>query len=191
MALIGNGARSEFQAPAFHHLLGIRELRLFDIDPAATARLVRHLQATPGLVQTVCNSAAEAVRGADIVTTAAADKSSATILTPDMVQPGMHVNGVGGDCPGKTELHPGVLAAARVVVVEYEPQSRVEGDVQQMPADFPVAEFWRVLAGRPPGASRRSRSPCSTRSASRWRTSRRCACCATSAPSWAWARRWT
>ncbi|HEY1128950.1 MAG TPA: ornithine cyclodeaminase [Roseateles sp.] len=150
MALIGNGAQSEFQALAFHHLLGIRELRLHDIDPAATARLVRHLQATPGLTLTVCASAAEAVRGADIVTTATADKSNATILTPDMIRPGMHINGVGGDCPGKTELHRGVLEKARVVV-EYEPQSRIEGDVQQMPADFPVTEFWRVLAGQAPG----------------------------------------
>ena len=36
MALIGNGAQAEFQALAFHHMLGIRELRLFDTDPAAT-----------------------------------------------------------------------------------------------------------------------------------------------------------
>ena len=150
MALIGNGAQSEFQALAFHHLLGIRELRLYDIDPAATAKLVRHLSGTPGLTLTVCASVAEAVRGADIVTTVTADKTNATILTPEMIEPGMHINGVGGDCPGKTELHPGVLAAARVVV-EYEPQSRIEGDVQQMPADFPVTEFWRVLAGQAPG----------------------------------------
>jgi ornithine cyclodeaminase len=37
------------------------------------------------------------------------------------------------------------------VVVEYEPQSRVEGEVQQMPADFPVIEFADVLAGRATG----------------------------------------
>lgn len=150
MALIGNGAQGEFQALAFHHLLGINELRLFDIDPAATAKLVRHLQGTPGLRLTVCASTAEAVRGADIVTTVTADKRNATILTPDMIEPGMHINGVGGDCPGKTELHRGVLETARVIV-EYEPQSRIEGDVQQMPADFPVTEFWRVLAGAAPG----------------------------------------
>jgi len=154
MALIGNGAQSEFQALAFHHLLAIRELRLFDIDPAATAKLVRHLSGTPGLKLTACSSAAEAVRGADIVTTVTADKTNATILTPDMIEPGMHINGVGGDCPGKTELHRGVLEMARVIV-EYEPQSRIEGDVQQMPADFPVTEFWRVLAGAAPGRESR------------------------------------
>jgi len=146
MALIGNGAQSEFQALAFHHLLGITEIRLFDIDPAATAKLQRNLRAVPGLNLTVCTSTAEAVRGADIVTTVTADKSNATILTPEMIEPGMHINGVGGDCPGKTELHRGVLEMAQVFV-EYEPQSRIEGDIQQMPADFPVTEFWRVLAG--------------------------------------------
>ena len=30
MALIGNGAQSEFQAMAFKHLVGIEEIRLFD-----------------------------------------------------------------------------------------------------------------------------------------------------------------
>ncbi len=150
MALIGNGAQSEFQALAFHHLLGIRELRVFDTDPAATAKLLRHLRAVPGLQVTVCDSTLEAVRGADIVTTVTADKRNATIITPEMVEPGMHINGVGGDCPGKTELHPGVLEAASVFV-EYGPQTRVEGDLQQMPADFAVTELWRVLTGQAAG----------------------------------------
>ena len=146
MALIGNGAQSEFQALAFHYMLGISEIRLFDIDPAATAKLLRHLQGLPGLTLKVCSSTAEAVRGADIITTVTADKTNATIITPEMIEPGMHINGVGGDCPGKTEMHRGVLEAAKVFV-EFEPQSRIEGDLQQMPAEFEVTEFWRVLKG--------------------------------------------
>jgi ornithine cyclodeaminase len=151
MAVIGNGAQSEFQALAFHLLMGISEVRLFDVDPRATAKLVANLYASaPALRISVCASTAEAVRGADIVTTVTADKTNATIITPDMLQPGQHINGVGGDCPGKTELHADVLRAG-AVFVEYEPQSRVEGDLQQMPADFAVTEFWRVLAGDAPG----------------------------------------
>jgi ornithine cyclodeaminase len=150
MALIGNGAQSEFQALAFHHLLGIDTLRLFDTDPAATAKLLRHLRRVPGLTVSVHASAAQAARGAGIITTVTADKRNATIVTPDMIEPGMHVNAVGGDCPGKTELHPGVLERAQVFV-EYEPQSRIEGDVQQMPADFPVTELWSLLCSRAPG----------------------------------------
>ncbi|AUL46018.1 ornithine cyclodeaminase [Bordetella trematum] len=153
MALIGNGAQSEFQALAFHHHLGIEEVRVFDIDPRATDKLIRNLADTPALRIVRAASTAEALRGADIVTTVTADKAYATIVTPDMLAPGMHLNAVGGDCPGKTELHAEVLRAARVFV-EYEPQTRIEGDIQQLPADFVVHDLWRVLTGEIPGRER-------------------------------------
>jgi ornithine cyclodeaminase len=153
MALIGNGAQSEFQTIGFHHMLGIREVRLYDSDPAATDKLVRnlaHLQ-LPGLNVVRCSSTAAAVTGADIVTTVTADKRNATILAPELVVAGMHLNAVGGDCPGKTELHPDILRRPDVrVVVEFEAQSRVEGEIQQMPPGYPVCELAAVLAGRAP-----------------------------------------
>jgi ornithine cyclodeaminase len=151
MALIGNGSQSEFQAIAFHHMLGIRELRLYDIDPAATDKLERNLAGLrlSGLRVIRCTSTAAAVRGADIVTTVTADKRNAVILAPYMIVPGMHLNAVGGDCPGKTELHPDILRRRDArVVVEFEPQSRVEGEIQQMEPEFPVSELTDVLAGR-------------------------------------------
>lgn len=154
MALIGNGAQSEFQAIAFHDLLGIRELRLYDTDPAATSKLAENLArlALAGLRIVRCRSSAEAVQGADIVTTVTADKRNATILTPEMIVPGMHLNAVGGDCPGKTELHADILLRADArVVVEFEPQSRIEGEIQQLPASFPVTELTEVVTGRKPG----------------------------------------
>ena len=154
MALIGNGAQSEFQAIAFHHMLGITELRLYDVDAAATTKLARNLNALghTNLQVKICKSVAEAVQGAHIVTTVTADKRNAVILTLDMIAPGMHLNAVGGDCPGKTELHADILRRPDArVIVEYEPQSRVEGEIQQMPADFAVTEFAQVLAGMAPG----------------------------------------
>jgi ornithine cyclodeaminase len=150
MALVGNGAQSEFQALAFHHLMGIDEIRLYDTDAAATRKLMSNLDGLPGLKLIACDSIAQAVHGADIVTTVTADKTNATILTPDLIEAGMHINGVGGDCPGKTELHPDVLRMASVFV-EYEPQTRIEGDLQHLPADFAVTELWHVLAGNARG----------------------------------------
>ena len=96
MALIGNGAQSEFQAIAFRDLVGIREVRLVDVDPAATAKLAANLVGQ-GLEVRICANTAESVRGADIVTTVTADKNYATIITPEMIEPGMHFNAVGGD----------------------------------------------------------------------------------------------
>jgi ornithine cyclodeaminase len=160
MAIIGNGAQSEFQALAFHQLLDIRELRLFDTDPNATQKLRGNLVALrlPGLEVTCCDSTAEAVRGADIVTTATADKRNATIIDPDMIVPGMHLNAIGGDCPGKTELHVDILRRPDArIVVEFEPQARIEGEIQQLDpsaaraASPAVIELSDVLSGKQPG----------------------------------------
>jgi ornithine cyclodeaminase len=145
MALIGNGAQAEFQAVAFKALLGIDRLRLYDIDPTASAKCVRNL-ANFGFDIAVCRSAEDAVEGAQIVTTVTADKQYATILTDNMVGAGVHINAVGGDCPGKTELHAGILKRA-AIFVEYAPQTRIEGEIQQLPADHPVTELWEVIAG--------------------------------------------
>ena len=150
MALIGNGAQSEFQAIAFHCILGIQELRVYDVDPAATDKLINNLRAYPNLRIIRAASTAEAVKGADIITTVTADKTNALILLPEMISEGTHINAVGGDCPGKTELHGDILKNANVVV-EYEPQSRIEGELQQMPADFAVTELWQILEGRVAG----------------------------------------
>jgi ornithine cyclodeaminase len=150
MAIIGSGAQSEFQVLAFHTLLGIREIRAYDIDTAATQKLIRNLAHIRDLRITPTQSVAEAIQGADIITTATAAKTRAKILTPDMIVPGVHINAVGGDCPGKTELHPAILEQARVLV-EYAPQTRSEGEIQQMPEDFPVVELWQVLTNAAPG----------------------------------------
>lgn len=155
MALIGNGAQSEFQAIAFHRMSGIRELRLYDIDPLAMTKLERNLRSLPELddLKIVRTSGTEeAVRGADIVTTVTADKRNAVILTPPMIAPGMHLNAVGGDCPGKTELHRDILLRPDArVFVEYAPQSRIEGEIQQLAADFPAIEFADIVRKHRPG----------------------------------------
>jgi len=149
MAIIGNGAQSEFQALAFRALLGIDHLRLYDIDPTATEKCRRNL-APHGFTIIVCRSGQEAVEGADIVTTVTADKQYATILTDNMIGSGVHINAVGGDCPGKTELHRDILKRSSIFV-EYAPQTRIEGEIQQLPADHPVSELWEVLSGAAPG----------------------------------------
>lgn len=149
MAMIGTGSQSEFQALAFKAALGITTLRVWDTDPAAMEKLVRNI-APLGFDITVAASAADAVRGADVITTCTADKTNATILTADLIAPGVHINAIGGDCPGKTELDAAILELGDVFV-EYTPQTRIEGEIQQMPAEFPVTEFWQVLDNQMPG----------------------------------------
>lgn len=149
MALIGNGCQSEFQALGFHHILGVEEIYCYDVDPAATDKLMDNLKDVKGLKLIKCSSTKEACKGVDIITTITADKKNAIIITPDMVEPGMHINAVGGDCPGKTELDSKVLFMGDVYV-EFEPQSRIEGEIQHMDDNFKVTEIWNVIkTGKP------------------------------------------
>ncbi len=149
MAMIGNGAQSEFQAMAMRAICGVDHVRLYDIDAAATRKMMQNLDGL-GFEMTACDSPEEAIEGAQIITTCTADKQYATILTDNMVGAGVHINAIGGDCPGKTELHPDILKRSDVFV-EYPPQTRVEGEIQQMPDDFAVTEIWQVLTGEVPG----------------------------------------
>ncbi|MBO6814470.1 MAG: ornithine cyclodeaminase [Rhizobiaceae bacterium] len=151
MAMIGNGAQCEFQALAFKTVLGIETVRLFDIDPQATRKAAANLQGS-GLEVISCNTSQDAVSGAEIITTCTADKQYATILTDNMVGPGIHINAIGGDCPGKTELHKDILLRSDIFV-EYPPQTRIEGEIQQLPEDHGVTELWEVMAGTSKGRS--------------------------------------
>ena len=149
MAIIGNGAQSEFQAMAFKAMLGINSLRLYDIDPAATSKCMGNLKKF-GFDITACKSVEEAMHGVQIVTTATADKQCATILSDNLVGAGLHINAIGGDCPGKTELHRDILLRSDIFV-EYPPQTRIEGEIQQLPQDHAVQELWQVIAGQAQG----------------------------------------
>ncbi|MCC7127897.1 MAG: ornithine cyclodeaminase [Microbacteriaceae bacterium] len=145
MALIGAGSQAEFQSLAIRSATGVNKLRVWDTDPNAVAKFVRNLSPL-GFEIHVATSGEDAVGGADIVTTCTADKTNATVLLNEWVKPGMHINAIGGDCPGKTELDPDILDRGRVFV-EFTPQTRIEGEIQNKAPDFPVTEFWQVLTG--------------------------------------------
>lgn len=149
MAMIGCGAQSEFQILAFQTVLGIDHIRLYDTDPSASQKCASNLQ-SKGLNIVICDSAHAAVKGADIITTCTADKRNATVLSSESVAMGVHINAIGGDCPGKTELDAGLLQRADIFV-EYEPQTRIEGEIQQLPQDHPVVEMHEVFKGNAVG----------------------------------------
>ncbi|WP_110241308.1 ornithine cyclodeaminase [Nocardioides gilvus] len=149
MAMIGTGSQAEFQALAFRTELGINSLRVHDTDPHTVAKFVRNATAL-GFDVHVAADAEEAVAGAQVITTCTADKTNATVLTSAMVESGVHVNAIGGDCPGKTELEAALLVRSKVFV-EHTEQTRIEGEIQQMPADFACTELWEVVVGSDPG----------------------------------------
>lgn len=149
LALIGAGCQAEFQSLGMRAILGINEVSVWDVDPKAMEKYAAHAE-NLGFKVRIATSAADAVAGADVVTTCTADKQHAIVLHDSMVTAGMHINAIGGDCPGKTELETSILHRSSVFV-EYEPQTRIEGEIQKVDADFPVTELWKVIKEIAPG----------------------------------------
>lgn len=149
LALIGCGSQAEFQALGMRAELGIETLRVFDVDRAAMEKLAKHAKAL-GFDVVLADDAADAVRGADVITTCTADKQNATVLQDVDVSGGVLINAIGGDCPGKTELDPATVSRASVFV-ELPEQTRIEGEIQRQADDFPVTELWQVVTGAAQG----------------------------------------
>lgn len=129
LAIIGTGAQSEFQVRAIQRIRPIAEVRYFDTDLSAMKKFERNMHNST-LRLTRSASAQEAVKGADIITVCTACKQHVDVIKDAWVEEGMHINALGGDCPGKTELEQKILERARVVV-EYFDQSFIEGEIQR------------------------------------------------------------
>ncbi len=150
MAIIGTGAQSEFQVRGMQLVRNISEVRFFDVDAKAMVKFGKNMRKT-GLKITQCKSAKEAVRGADIITVVTACKANVDVIKNEWVKAGVHINALGGDTVGKTELELAILARSRIVV-EYFDQSFVEGEIQRLSYDqakkLVCAEMFELVSGQ-------------------------------------------
>jgi ornithine cyclodeaminase len=87
---------------------------------------------------------------ANIVITATAAKGWQSLFAAEDISAGTHIHAMGGNCPGKTELSAEFLNQTKLVV-EYKPQSLVEGKVQQCAANLIHAELWDLVCKNKPG----------------------------------------
>lgn len=133
LAIIGTGAQSEYQVIAHKLVRRIKNIRYFDIDKQAMVKFETNISSNLGGSKTTlfpCQNAREALLGADIVVVCTACKGHQEVIKDAWVTEGQHINGLGGDCPGKTELQKSILRRARVVV-EFFRQGIIEGEIQQ------------------------------------------------------------
>lgn len=149
LAIIGTGAQAEFEILAFAGLFPLEEVRFFDTDPEAMSKFAQNLEGQ-AFKLIPCDSILAAVRGADIVITATAARKRQALFGLQDIAPGTYIYAMGGDSPGKTEL-PAELLKQTKLVVEYKPQSLLEGEVQQCGADFVYAELWELVGKIKPG----------------------------------------
>lgn len=147
--IIGTGAQSEFQTLAHHFALEIREIFYYDTDPHAMKKFAENL--APFRLQLhACKDGKTVVEQSDIVTTATAQRGHHKIVHAEWVKQGQHLNKIGGDSPGKTELDPALIAKCKIVVQLTE-QTRVEGEIQQLEGREIYAELWEIVTGKKKG----------------------------------------
>ncbi len=129
LTIIGTGAQSEFLVKAISFIRKITEVRYFDIDSLAMDKFEKNLKNSSfKLVR--CTNNEEAVKGADIITTCTACKAHVDVLKNSWIVEGAHINALGGDTVGKTELELSILSRGRIVV-EYFDQCIMEGEIQR------------------------------------------------------------
>ena len=153
MALIGTGAQSEFQVRGMQLMRDISEVRFFDIDIKAMDKFEKNMKGSK-LKMTRCRNAEEAVNGADIITTITACKANVDVIKNSWVKSGVHINAMGGDTIGKTELELSILPRSRIVV-EYFDQSFIEGEIQRVSKEeankLVYAEIHELVTGQKKG----------------------------------------
>ena len=154
LGIIGNGAQSECLVLAHCGVLpALKRVLYYDIDSRAMRRFEKNM-GKRNLELVAARSAREVAECSDVLLTATAAKAQAKVVEDAWVGEGTHIGGVGGDCPGKTELDAGILERAKVVV-EYLPQSSVEGEIQiwdkkQQEAKV-YGQLWELVVGKKAG----------------------------------------
>jgi len=139
LAIIGSGVQAKSHLAALRHVRSFKEVRVWSPRNAPAFAQQHGVKAA--------SSAADAVRGADVVVVAAS--ATTPILQGRWLSPGTHVNAIGATRPEWRELDDDLVTTARVFVDSREAALRESGDV--IAARSEVTEIGAVVAGRDPG----------------------------------------
>jgi ornithine cyclodeaminase/alanine dehydrogenase-like protein (mu-crystallin family) len=127
-AIIGTGGQAKTQLEAIAAVRKLESARACGRDAAKLEKFCNEMSERLGIPVHPCASAAEAVRGADIVCTATT--SAQPVVSGADLAPGAHINAIGANHAHKRELDDEAVASADIIVVDSVEQSRQEaGDL--------------------------------------------------------------
>jgi ornithine cyclodeaminase len=144
LALLGTGKQSFTQAAAVAAVRPIQRISLYGRDPGRREALAQRLADELPVAVAEHDDVAEAVDGADIVTTIT--RSADPLLTGAMLAPGMHVNAVGAIVPSRRELDESAIARCDVIVVDSLGQARDDAGELRAAADAGQLD-WELVRG--------------------------------------------
>jgi len=127
-AIIGTGGQAKTQLEAIAAVRKLESARAYGRDAAKREQFSEEMAKRLGIPVHICSSAAEAVHGADIVSTATT--ASQPVVFGANLSPGVHINAIGANHAHKRELDDEAVASADIIVVDSVEQSRQEaGDL--------------------------------------------------------------
>jgi alanine dehydrogenase len=127
-AIIGTGGQARTQLEALGAVRELESCRAYGRDPDRLEKFSEEMSQRLGIPVHPVASAAEAVRDADIVSTATTT-SQPVVFGADLPH-GVHINAIGANHANKRELDAEAVASADVIVVDSVEQSRQEaGDL--------------------------------------------------------------
>jgi alanine dehydrogenase len=156
-AILGSGSQAKTQLEAIAAVRRLESASVYGRDPERRAKFAAEMSKRLGIPVHAAESAAKAVRGADIVSTATT--SAKPVLTGGDLSAGVHINAIGANHAHKRELDNSAIAEADLIFVDSIAQSRQEaGDLiqpfEQQPQRWEqVHELADLVAGRVAGRS--------------------------------------
>lgn len=154
-AILGSGGQAKTQLEAAATVRKLESAKVYGRDPERRVKFAEEMTQRLGIPVNAVASAAEAVHGADVVTTATT--SPKPVLHGVDLAPGMHINAVGANHAHKRELDDAAIAKADVIFVDSLEQSKQEaGDLiipfEHQPERWEqVHELAELVAGKVPG----------------------------------------
>jgi len=154
VAIIGCGLQGRVQLQSLMHVLPIKNVRAFDMDPAVVQKFVSFVSKELKLNAVIAASVRDAVKGCDVCVTCTSSKQ--ILLQKEDVPPGMFIAAIGADNEHKQELDPRLFAGNKVVVDNLN-QCATIGDLHHaieqklVTRESVHADLGSVVAGKKPG----------------------------------------
>lgn len=154
VAVIGSGGQARYQLEALLTVRRPERVLVYGRNAASAAEYATEMSAVHDLNVTVADSVREAVADADLIITTTPAREP--ILKAEWVRSGTHITAMGSDLPEKQELDLDLVASADLVVADYLPQCKTQGEIHHalragVLDEANVAELGAIADGRSPG----------------------------------------
>ena len=155
VGMIGAGKQAVGQLDAVCNVRAIREARVYSRTAERARKFCETMSPRLGIAVRAVTSAADAIRGADIVNVIT--KAATPVLLGEWLEPGQHINAAGSNSLIRRELDEAAVRRCATVAVDARGTARNEcGDLLPLVEKGflgwnTLAELGEIIVGRAPG----------------------------------------